>query len=89
VHREPDRTVHVQEVHLHEQILPIVPFDFRAGPASEEHELQGACVGDVRRHVRQVLAGPPRADRRRVPVSLPQERAGQDERQRELKETSS
>ena len=46
-------------------------------------------VRDVRRHVQQVLAGPPGAHRGGESVPLAQECTGQDDRQRELKEASS
>src|SRR5688572_15387844 len=83
-----DRPVHVQQVHLGEQVLPVVPFDLGAGPPAEQNELQRSRIGNVGRHVEQVLACPPGTDRGGERIALAQEGAGDDQRQCELEEAA-
>lgn len=43
--RKTDGPIHMKEVHLREQVLPVVTLDFRARLATEQDELQGPRVG--------------------------------------------
>ena len=53
----------VQQARQLEDVLPIVPLDFGARVAANQHQLQRSGIVDVQRDVDQVLAGPPAHDR--------------------------
>lgn len=62
--RHPEFTVAIQPTESLKDGFPVVSLDLGTGGAAEKWELQRPGVGDVRRKVDEVLAGPPPTDAR-------------------------
>ena len=67
-----------------QQVFPVVPFDLRARPAAEEHQLQRPRIVDVGRQVDQVLPGPPGRHRGAETVAAAPERHQAGDRHQHL-----
>ncbi len=80
MHRAADGQVAVQQVDVIQDPQPVVL------PTTDERQVLRARVTDVARDVPAVLSRPPERDRRRMPVALQGEIAGECQRDDELKE---